>query len=75
MPTRTRRSPSDEENARAIARLVEKGYGDRLLLSQDVFLKMMLTRFGGFGYGYILKPFRAAPEAPRPRPAGHRPHA
>jgi phosphotriesterase-related protein len=50
-------SPSDEDNARAIVRLVEKGYGDRLLLSQDVFLKMMLTRFGGFGYGYILRHF------------------
>jgi phosphotriesterase-related protein len=50
-------SPSDEENARAIVRLVEKGYGDRVLLSQDVFLKMMLTRFGGFGYGYILRHF------------------
>ena len=25
--------------------------------SQDVFLKMMLTRHGGFGYGYILKHF------------------
>ncbi|TKB54375.1 MAG: phosphotriesterase, partial [Mesorhizobium sp.] len=50
-------SPSDEENARAIANLVEAGFGDRLLLSQDVFLKIMLTRFGGFGYGYILKHF------------------
>jgi phosphotriesterase-related protein len=50
-------SPSDEENARAITALVEDGYGDRLLLSQDVFLKMMLTRYGGFGYGHILRHF------------------
>ena len=50
-------SPSDEENARAIAALIDKGFGDRLLLSQDVFLKIMLTRYGGFGYGYILKHF------------------
>jgi phosphotriesterase-related protein len=50
-------SPSDEENARAIAALVEAGFCDRLLLSQDVFLKIMLTRYGGFGYGYILKHF------------------
>ena len=50
-------SPSDEENARAICALVEAGYGERLLLSQDVFLKMMLTKFGGFGYGYILRHF------------------
>ena len=50
-------SPSDEENARAIRALVAAGFGDRLLLSQDVFLKIMLTRYGGFGYGYILKHF------------------
>lgn len=50
-------SPSDEENARAIRALIDKGFGDRVLMSQDVFLKIMLTRFGGFGYGYILKHF------------------
>ncbi|WP_062209494.1 phosphotriesterase [Aureimonas sp. AU12] len=50
-------SPSDEENARAIRSLADLGHADRLLLSQDVFLKMMLTRFGGFGYAYILKHF------------------
>jgi len=27
------------------------------LISQDVFLKMMLTSYGGFGYGYILRHF------------------
>lgn len=50
-------SPSDEQNARAIRSLVDLGYADRILLSQDVFLKIMLTRFGGFGYGFILKHF------------------
>ena len=50
-------SPSDEDNARAIRALVDAGYANHLLLSQDVFLKMMLTRYGGFGYGYILKHF------------------
>ncbi len=50
-------SPSDEENARAIRALVDAGYAERLLLSQDVFLKMMLTAYGGFGYGYILEHF------------------
>lgn len=49
--------PSDEENAGALARLIEAGFLDRLLISQDVFLKMMLTRYGGFGYGYILRHF------------------
>lgn len=50
-------SPPDEDNANNIARLVEHGYGDHFLISQDVFLKMMLTRHGGFGYGYILRHF------------------
>ena len=49
--------PSDEDNARAIRRLIDLGFLDRILLSQDVFLKMMLTRFGGFGYAYMLKHF------------------
>ncbi|WP_182510198.1 phosphotriesterase [Phyllobacterium sp. P30BS-XVII] len=49
--------PSDEEAARAIVRLGEAGYLDRILLSHDVFLKMMLTRYGGNGYAYILRHF------------------
>lgn len=50
-------SPSDEENARAIRELIDDGYIQQVLLSQDVFLKTMLTRYGGHGYGYILKHF------------------
>jgi phosphotriesterase-related protein len=49
--------PSDEDNARAIMGLIEAGCLDRLLLSQDVFLKMMLTRYGGFGYAYLQRHF------------------
>ncbi|MET3588811.1 phosphotriesterase-related protein [Pseudorhizobium tarimense] len=49
--------PSDEEAARAIVKLIERGCLDRILLSHDVFLKMMLTRYGGNGYAYILKHF------------------
>lgn len=49
--------PSDEANAAAIKRLIEHGCLDRLLLSHDVFLKMMLTRYGGFGYAYLLRHF------------------
>lgn len=49
--------PSDEDNARAILGLIRAGFRDRLLLSQDVFLKMMLTRYGGFGYAYVVTHF------------------
>jgi phosphotriesterase-related protein len=50
-------SPSDEDNARAIKNLIALGFVDKLLLSQDVFLKMMLTCYGGNGYAYILRHF------------------
>ena len=50
-------SHCDEENAAALARLIADGYLNSILVSQDVFLKMMLTRHGGFGYAYILKHF------------------
>jgi phosphotriesterase-related protein len=49
--------PSDEDNAIAIAALIGRGFGRRILLSQDVFLKMMLTRYGGFGYAYLQRHF------------------
>ena len=50
-------SPSDEDNARAIKRLLDAGFGHSVLLSQDVFLKMMLTHYGGFGYAHVLRHF------------------
>jgi phosphotriesterase-related protein len=51
--------PSDEENATAIRRLIDHGHLGRILLSQDVFLKMMLTRHGGYGYAYVPTHFAA----------------
>ena len=49
--------PSDDEVARAIVTLTEAGHASRILLSQDVFLKMMLTRYGGNGYAFVLRHF------------------
>jgi len=49
--------PSDEEAAIGIERLCNAGYSDRLLLSQDVFLKMMLTHYGGNGYAFVQRHF------------------
>ncbi|MHC1551455.1 phosphotriesterase family protein [Phyllobacterium sp. K27] len=49
--------PSDEEAARAIVRLAHAGHLDRVLLSHDVFLKMMLSHYGGNGYAYVLRHF------------------
>jgi len=50
-------SPSDRENAAAVARLIRDGYAGKLLLSHDVFIKMLLHRYGGFGYEHILTGF------------------
>ena len=47
--------PSNADSAAAIARLVLDGHHDRLLLSQDVFLKQMLTAHGGHGYAHVSR--------------------
>ncbi len=47
--------PSDVDRAGYIADLVAEGYTDRLLLSQDIFLKHLLRTYGGHGYAHILE--------------------
>ncbi|MGH2448530.1 MAG: phosphotriesterase family protein [Chloroflexota bacterium] len=49
------REPSDSERLEALTRLLHEGWTDRLLLSQDVCIKMHLQRYGGYGYGHILR--------------------
>lgn len=49
--------PSDDENARNLLGLVEAGFGHRLLMSQDIFIKSLLRAYGGPGYGHILQYF------------------
>lgn len=49
--------PSDDEVARAIVTLIDAGFLDRILLSHDVFVKMMLTRYGGNGYAFVTRHF------------------
>lgn len=47
--------PSDVDRAGYVADFVEDGYTDQLLLSQDIFLKYLLRRYGGHGYAHILR--------------------
>ena len=47
--------PSDVQRAERVAELIEDGYGDRLLLSGDVFLKCHRTAYGGFGHAHVLE--------------------
>jgi phosphotriesterase-related protein len=49
--------PHDRERAKAASSLFEAGFGGQLLLSHDVCFKIELTRYGGFGYGHILRTF------------------
>lgn len=50
-------APHPDDDARAVAGLIEQGYGDQLLVSHDVFLKIMWTRYGGNGFGFINRGF------------------
>ena len=47
--------PRDVERVRTIARLIDKGFIDSILLSQDVCEKIYLRNYGGYGYDHILK--------------------
>ena len=49
--------PCDEEIALAIVNLMDKGFVSQLLLSQDTFIKILLRKYGGHGYGHILRSF------------------
>ena len=43
--------------AQAIVKLVQAGYGNQVLLSQDVCTKLQLKKYGGRGYSYVMEFF------------------
>jgi phosphotriesterase-related protein len=47
--------PCDMERILALKQLIDAGYGDRLLASQDVCMKVSLSSYGGYGYAHILE--------------------
>lgn len=47
--------PSDGERIRNIAFLIAEGFGEKVLVSQDVCFKSRLASFGGPGYAHIAK--------------------
>ena len=49
--------PTDDESAIGLANLAEAGHLSQLLLSQDVFLKSMLSAHGGKGYTHLFSEF------------------
>lgn len=46
---------SDTDRVDWVTELVADGYEDHLLLSHDIYMKMFLTKYGGFGYDHILR--------------------
>lgn len=50
--------PSDVRRAEWVSELVEDGYTDRLLFSQDVWGKIQRQKYGGYGYAHILNNIR-----------------
>lgn len=45
--------PSDGARIKAVLTMMDDGFADRLLISQDTCQKSQLQTYGGFGYGYI----------------------
>ncbi len=50
-----KKEPTDWERIDMLLDLIEAGYEDRILLSQDICNKIHLLQFGGYGYGHILR--------------------
>jgi phosphotriesterase-related protein len=46
--------PNDARRVDLLVALVDAGYRDQLLISQDIYRKAHLCRYGGEGYGHIL---------------------
>lgn len=46
--------PSEGQRVEAIKQLIDRGYLNQILVSQDIFFKTNLTGYGGHGYAHIL---------------------
>jgi phosphotriesterase-related protein len=47
--------PSDSERLEGIRWLCERGWSEQVLISQDVCVKCMLRKYGGWGFAHILE--------------------
>ena len=47
--------PSDADVAATIVALVHDGYGDRIVLGQDIGVRTRFRRWGGWGYAHVLE--------------------
>lgn len=47
--------PNDGRRLRLIRALMDRGFSDRMLISQDICTKTRLVTYGGHGYGHIFR--------------------
>jgi phosphotriesterase-related protein len=47
--------PCDRERVKLLIRLLDDGFEDQVLLSQDVYSKTALRKYGGYGYAHLLE--------------------
>ncbi|NLE94101.1 MAG: hypothetical protein GX600_00260, partial [Dehalococcoidia bacterium] len=48
-------TPNDLGRIREIIDLIQRGYLERILLSHDIGMKVMLVSYGGWGYAHLLR--------------------
>jgi phosphotriesterase-related protein len=46
--------PHDTDREYILLELIERGYESQIVLGQDVYCKIQLRRYGGYGYGHLL---------------------
>lgn len=46
--------PTDVERIRGLKRILDAGYGHKVLIGNDICMKMRLHKYGGWGYDHIL---------------------
>lgn len=49
------RLPTDPERIEVVVELCKMGYDKQLMVAQDMSMKMMLKRYGGYGYSHVLE--------------------
>lgn len=54
-PSSGKSFPIDAKRVDHIRKIIEKGFEDKILISQDITHKTHLTEYGGHGYDYILR--------------------
>lgn len=47
--------PTDLQRLHLIAELMERGWGDRIIVSHDICTCTLMTHWGGHGYGHLLR--------------------